>query len=201
MKLTPYRLLHIFSFLLVITLASCDTSAHISKSKYSSVGKREKKDRARSSNTEYTRVYKKANHKEKSESTTKLSEIREEIVESAKKYQGTPYTSGGKSPESGFDCSGFAGYVFTKNGIPLAGSSDQMATKGKQIDRYRLLPGDLVFFGNDDRISHVGIVADNLGDALEVIHSTTSAGVKIDNIKGSEYWDTRFLFGIDIISK
>ena len=116
-------------------------------------------------------------------------------------YLGTTYQSGGKSPDSGFDCSGFTSFVFTQNGIPLSGSSDKLAQLGKEKRRDELLPGDLVFFGNEQRISHVAIVSDNQNKKLKVVHATTSAGVKTDIISDYAYWESRFLFGKDILTK
>ena len=185
-------------FGLLITSCSPSTTTKRS-SKYSSAEKREKTTRQKSSEN------KKYVYHSKSSSTVKKSEgslvTRDEIVLSAMKYTGRDYKPGGKTPETGFDCSGFTSFVFNQNGIPISGSSDQQAKLGKQKSKSNLLPGDLVFFGNEDRISHVAIVASNTPDELEIVHSTTSAGVKIDNISNSEYWNTRFLFGVDVISK
>lgn len=124
---------------------------------------------------------------------------RAEVIETAFDLLGKNYRSGGKRPETGFDCSGFTSFVFSQNGIQLKGPSHDQAKLGKQKKLNQLIPGDLIFFGNANRISHVGIVARNEGNICEVVHSTTSAGVKVDNITQSEYWMTRFLFGVDII--
>lgn len=42
-----------------------------------------------------------------------------EIVKSAMKYLGSPYRSGHMSPKSGFDCSGFTTFIFSKQNISL----------------------------------------------------------------------------------
>lgn len=185
-------------FGLVITSCSPTTTTKRS-SKYSSAEKREKSTRQKTSeNKKYAYQTKFSVEKGKNESNLMT---RDEIVLSAMKYAGRDYKPGGKTPETGFDCSGFTTFVFNLNGIPVSGSSDQQAKLGKQKSKSSLLPGDLVFFGNDERISHVAIVASNKPDELEIVHSTTSAGVKIDNISASEYWNSRFLFGVDVISK
>jgi len=124
---------------------------------------------------------------------------RAEVIETAFDLLGKNYRSGGKRPETGFDCSGFTSFVFSQNGIQLKGPSHDQAKLGKPKKLDQLIPGDLIFFGNSERISHVGIVARNEGNICEVVHSTTSAGVKVDNITQSEYWMTRFLFGVNII--
>lgn len=190
----------LFLCLFGLLITSCSPSTTTKRSsKYSSAEKREKSAKQKTSeDKKYVYHTKSASKVKKSESNLMT---RDEIVLSAMKYTGRDYKPGGKTPETGFDCSGFTSYVFNLNGIPISGSSDQQAKLGKQKSKNNLLPGDLVFFGNDDRISHVAIVASNKPDELEIVHSTTSAGVKIDNISNSEYWNSRFLFGVDVISK
>jgi len=186
---------------LVILVTSCSPSTNVRRTgKYSSANKREKSSYTEKETKKYT-YFNTTSAETKTSKTSKTSAIREEIVLSAIQFKGTNYRSGGKSPDTGFDCSGFTGYIFSQNGIPISGSSDMLAKLGKQKDKYSLLPGDLVFFGDKNRISHVAIVASNTSDEMEVVHSTTSAGVKIDNITHSEYWQSRLLFGVDIISK
>ncbi len=186
--------------LLSFFITSCSTSDHIRKGRYSSVDKRDKTNANNAEEKKYTDFKTKKDLKNENASLP-TSSLRKNIVNTAIAFQGTSYKSGGKSPEMGFDCSGFTRFIFGENGITLTGSSDKIAQMGKQKSREDLLPGDLVFFGNAERISHVAIVADNRQDKLEVIHATTSAGVKIDIISGYDYWERRFLFGKDIISK
>jgi len=87
------------------------------------------------------------------------SDLRSEIVEFARQLLGVKYAYGGRSPKTGFDCSGFVYYVFKNFGYTLnPGASNQM-TKVKLISKNELLPGDLVFFndGSAKTASHVGI--------------------------------------------
>lgn len=132
--------------------------------------------------------------------SSSISSERKEIVDFALKFEGTKYKYSGKSPSSGFDCSGFASYVFTSKGVNITGSSHQMARLGKEKKMSQLMPGDLVFFGKSNRISHVAIVAENRDNQIYVVHATTSAGVKMDNITQSDYWSGIFLFGKDVLS-
>lgn len=125
--------------------------------------------------------------------------VRSSVVSTAKKYLGIPYTYGGKKPQSGFDCSGFISYVFKQNGYPLEGASHTQAKKGRKKSRSLAKPGDLVFFGKNKKISHVAIVTRNTGKRMEVIHSTSSRGVVIDNINESDYWQSRYLFTTEVI--
>lgn len=87
------------------------------------------------------------------------SDLREEIVRTARQYIGVPYRWGGESPRSGFDCSGLTMVVYRLNGLDLPRSSRMQWRAGRQIERSRLKKGDLVFFATagGNRVSHVGI--------------------------------------------
>ena len=92
---------------------------------------------------------------------------------------GTLYRSGGTEPGTGFDCSGFTTWVYAKLGVNLPRSSREQFQEGKVIDKSQLRKGDLVFFGNKKRITHVGIyLEDN-----KFIHSSSSGDtVKISSL-------------------
>ena len=86
-------------------------------------------------------------------------ELREAIVTTARRYVGVPYRWGGKSPRTGFDCSGLTMVVYRINGLDLPRSSRQQWKVGLSINRRQLRKGDLVFFatGGGTKVSHVGI--------------------------------------------
>jgi cell wall-associated NlpC family hydrolase len=67
------------------------------------------------------------------------------IVRYAMEELGKPYVYGGNGPEV-FDCSGFTKYVFSKAGISIPRVSYEQGNGGKEIDKDKILPGDLVFF-------------------------------------------------------
>lgn len=92
----------------------------------------------------------------------------EMVVETAKKYIGTPYAYGGMSP-SGFDCSGFVKYIYSQYDVDLYRTAAGQSNNGYVISKDELRPGDLVFFATDysGRISHSGIY---VGDG-NFIHS------------------------------
>jgi len=173
----------------IIFLASCS-----SNKKYSSHYSKRK------ANKERTTVKSRDRIKKSSRSYSAKSPKRSSIVKTAKKYIGQPYVYGGKKPSSGFDCSGFTSYVFNENGVSVDGPSYQQAKKGKRKSMGSLKEGDLVFFGSKNKVSHVAIVANVSKDKLEVIHSTSSRGVVIDDISSSEYWQKRYLFGRDVLN-
>jgi len=113
---------------------------------------------------------------------------------------GAKYRYGGKSPKEGFDCSGFTKYIYGKYGFNLPRTSQGQSVIGKKIKIKNSKPGDLIFFKNHGKINHVGIVIKNNGNSLIVIHSTTSKGVKKDDVLSSKYWKKRITFAKDIIT-
>lgn len=126
---------------------------------------------------------------------------RNEVIVAAIRHIGRRYRYGGKTPKSGFDCSGFVSYSFSEAGLSAKGASFQQAKLGTKKSRSSLQPGDLVFFGKGKKVNHVGIVLKNEGSVLEVIHSTSSSGVRVDDINESRYWNQKYLFARDIIGQ
>jgi peptidoglycan endopeptidase LytE len=109
----------------------------------------------------------------------------------ASRYVGYPYSWGGQSPSTGFDCSGFAWYVYQQAGIDIAvhDAAGQLAA-GRLVGRGELLPGDLVFFQNTYKagLSHVGIYA---GGGRFVHAANEGSGVRFDALD-SAYYDVRY---------
>lgn len=125
--------------------------------------------------------------------TANLSSTRAALIEYAKQYIGTRYTYGGRSPETGFDCSGFVYYVFKNFGHTLSpGASTQMDSV-QVIKRADLVPGDLVFFNNGSarRASHVGIY---VGDG-SFIHAVSPGKSLTISTLTSGYYDRYFVGG------
>lgn len=77
-----------------------------------------------------------------------------EVLTEAAKYAGIMYVWGGTTPEGGFDCSGYTGYVFRQLGIELPRTAAQQRAHVTPVSVPK--PGDLVFWGNT---SHVAIYA------------------------------------------
>lgn len=93
------------------------------------------------------------------------------VVDSARKYLGTPYVWGGTSP-SGFDCSGFVQYVLAENGKSVPRTSQEQFASGQAVDKSNLQAGDLVFYNwsGGTEATHVGIYEGN-GKMIHAPHS------------------------------
>jgi hypothetical protein len=89
--------------------------------------------------------------------------LRDELVTTAKKYIGLPYSWGGFSADKGFDCSGLTMAVYQLNGLFLPHSSEEQFKIGTPVDKNQMMKGDLVFFATSrgTKVTHVGIYAGN----------------------------------------
>ncbi len=105
----------------------------------------------------------------------------ENIARTALAYRGVPYRFGGRSPQSGFDCSGLVQAVCAKWGLYLPRVAGAQFTKGTAVKPADLQPGDLVFFqGTYKRgISHVGIY---IGENQFVHAAGHGKGVRISSL-------------------
>lgn len=115
------------------------------------------------------------------------AKLRTEIVAYSKQLIGSKYKYGGTAP-NGFDCSGFTGHVMKEFDIPLDRTSSSQAKQGKKISLKDAKPGDLVFFSRSGKIFHVAIIASNKKGKTEIVHSTSSKGVIVNDLKSSSYW-------------
>jgi cell wall-associated NlpC family hydrolase len=110
----------------------------------------------------------------------------EEVIAYAKRYLGCNYVYGGSSP-SGFDCSGFAQYVFKHVGISLDRTAASQSKQGRWVSKNDLIAGDLVFFdtnGGHNDINHVGIY---VGNGKFIHASSPRYGVLITALSESYY--------------
>ena len=118
------------------------------------------------------------------------SDKAEEVLMQALSLTGIQYKYGGKSPDTGFDCSGFVRYVFSQaTKITLPPTARAISQMGTTVKKEELQPGDLVFFNTlKSAFSHVGIYIGN----NKFIHSPSSGGkVRVESMDNS-YWKKRF---------
>jgi cell wall-associated NlpC family hydrolase len=112
------------------------------------------------------------------------------LVDFAMTLRDIRYRRGGRSPQRGFDCSGFVHYVFAQVlGVDLPENSAAQYRDGRKIDRDELQAGDLVFFRTrGKRVSHVGIY---VGEGRFIHSPTTGERVRVDRLS-QQYWAHRF---------
>jgi peptidoglycan DL-endopeptidase CwlO len=109
------------------------------------------------------------------------------VVGIAMQYLGIPYRWGGSSPSTGFDCSGFVMYVYSKVGVSLPHNAAMQYGYGSPVSFANLAPGDLVFFNG---LGHNGIY---IGGG-QFIHSPhTGDVVKISSMSG--WYSSTFVGG------
>ena len=107
----------------------------------------------------------------------------------AKEWLGAKYVYGAASKRK-TDCSGYVMQVYKGfYGISLDHNAQRMYDDGRgySIKRTKLQEGDLVFFGNFWKISHVGIYL----KGNRFIHASTSDGVVITSMD-DKYWASKY---------
>ena len=108
-------------------------------------------------------------------------ELRAAIVEYAMQYLGNVYVHGGKSLDSGTDCSGFTCFIYADFGYSISRTpSGQLSSAGRSIDYSEIQPGDIICYSSNGGRSctHVGLY---IGDG-QIIHAANSRkGVIISN--------------------
>ncbi|WP_333983229.1 C40 family peptidase [Ectopseudomonas khazarica] len=123
-----------------------------------------------------------------------MPQLADSLLDLGRSLIGTRYRYGGTSVQSGFDCSGFVGYLFREEvGLELPRSTRELIKlDAPKVARADLEPGDLILFNNRGRgrVSHAGIY---LGDD-QFIHSSSSrsGGVRIDSLDDS-YWKRSYM--------
>ena len=118
------------------------------------------------------------------------SKERDAIVVYAKKQLGVPYVWAGNDP-SGYDCSGFTGYVMKEFGKDIPRRAVDQFETSRKLKEKNVQKGDLVFFDNGSGISHVGMIISDKGKPLVMIHASSSKGIIVTEIEQSDYWLTR----------
>ena len=102
-------------------------------------------------------------------------------VKVALRAVGTPYSWGGASPSSGFDCSGLVYWAYGRLGISVPHSSYALYGVGRSVPRTALRAGDILFFSG---LGHVGIY---VGRGRMVHAPQSGEDVKIVSLRGSNY--------------
>lgn len=110
----------------------------------------------------------------------------ESFITMAKTFTGIPYVWGGISTK-GLDCSGLIVNVMNLHGLTILRDASQQANLGDKVDistgYENLKPGDLMFFGTEDNIRHVGFYLGN----MKFIHASGFIRESSLNPKDSDY--------------
>lgn len=109
----------------------------------------------------------------------KVNSIRYQIVLESIKYIGNPYVYGGTSLTSGTDCSGFTQSLYNIFNIHIPRTAHEQYIQSDSIEYDELKPGDLVFFGTQEHITHVAMY---LGDNYIIHASSSDVGIIVSNI-------------------
>ena len=97
------------------------------------------------------------------------------VAQFAQRFVGNSYVWGGTDLNRGADCSGFTLSVYAHFGISLPHSATAQSYYGTEVSLSELEPGDLLFYGTDGDIGHVGIYT---GGGMIVHASTEATGIK-----------------------
>jgi cell wall-associated NlpC family hydrolase len=113
--------------------------------------------------------------------------VRAQVVFTAMQMVGVPYQWGGSTPE-GFDCSGLVQFAYSNAGLRLPRTAAEQMEAAKPLTLENAEAGDLLFFRDGRRTSHVAIY---LGQGRFVHAPSTGGQVSLDSF-GNAYWRMRF---------
>ncbi|HSG66886.1 MAG TPA: C40 family peptidase [Gammaproteobacteria bacterium] len=102
----------------------------------------------------------------------------------AQEQVGVRYRYGGMSPQAGFDCSGLVYYSFTEAGLRVPRTSRDQFRAARKIALTDAKAGDIVFFQDQEKLSHVGIY---LGEGRFVHAPSSGKTVSVDDIAAPYY--------------
>jgi cell wall-associated NlpC family hydrolase len=106
------------------------------------------------------------------------------IAELALDMVGTRYRYGGSDPREGFDCSGLVFYAYGRAGYRVPRTSRELFRAARKIAIDDAYPGDLMFFQDEVKLSHVGIY---LGDGMFVHAPAAGENVAIASLDSPYY--------------
>ena len=106
------------------------------------------------------------------------------VAELAMGMVGTPYRYGGADPRNGFDCSGLVYYTYSQAGLEVPRTSQEQFRVARKISLGELGTGDVMFFQDQTKLSHVGIY---VGDGLFVHAPARGERVSVASIDAPYY--------------
>jgi cell wall-associated NlpC family hydrolase len=106
------------------------------------------------------------------------------IADVAMGMVGTRYLFGGTDPLKGFDCSGLVYYAYGQAGYRVPRTSQELFRAARKISVNDADPGDLMFFQDQTKLSHVGIY---LGDGRFVHAPASGQNVAVGSLDSAYY--------------
>lgn len=106
------------------------------------------------------------------------------VAELAMRMVGSRYRYGGANPNEGFDCSGLVFYTYTQTGFRVPRTSQELFRAARKISVRDAGAGDLMFFQDEAKLSHVGIY---VGDGLFVHAPSSGEKVSIASLDSPYY--------------
>jgi cell wall-associated NlpC family hydrolase len=106
------------------------------------------------------------------------------IADVAMGMVGTRYLYGGADPLEGFDCSGLVHYAYGQAGYEVPRTSRELFRAVRRIAVGEADPGDLMFFQDQTKLSHVGIY---VGDGMFVHAPASGQNVSIASLDSPYY--------------
>lgn len=110
--------------------------------------------------------------------------LRGSIAALALSMAGVPYRYGGADPREGFDCSGLVYFTYAENGVAVPRTSRSQFDAARKIDAGKVAQGDLLFFSDQEKLSHVGIY---LGDGRFIHAPSTGGRVRVERVDDPYY--------------
>ena len=109
------------------------------------------------------------------------------MLKNAKTHLGENYVWGGTRPNA-FDCSGYTQYLYRKEGVELPRTAYEQSKVGKEVSRFELKKGDLLFFLTDKSrgipVTHVGMY---LGHDKFIHAASKKKGIITSSFSKSRY--------------
>jgi cell wall-associated NlpC family hydrolase len=112
-----------------------------------------------------------------------IGTVHSDVADIALQMIGAPYRYGGRTRD-GFDCSGLVYFSYQQAGISVPRSSKEQLKATTPIDLDDARRGDLLFFRNLFKVSHVAIY---LGDGRFVHAPSTGKQVSVASMDNSYY--------------
>ena len=129
---------------------------------------------------------------------SKANPLLERVASTARHMIGAPYQYGGRSP-SGFDCSGLVFYVYGEAGVTVPRTAREQLRASHSLALEEAAPGDLLFFKEKNKVSHVGIY---LG-GHRFVHAPSTGKAVVTGTLEDDYYQRRLIWigRVDAVSR